>query len=88
MDGEAFVGHYCSTCGTTVGLAAGAEETLRCPGCGGPMQTAPVESDIRVLMNVSCDNCGSTVGMMCALGSKAVNCPSCGQPFIKRRSQA
>lgn len=79
MDGEVFIGHHCSVCGTTIGVSAGVGGSLSCPGCGGPMQASPGGPGVRVLANVSCKNCGTKIGMMCVVGTDSVNCPSCGK---------
>ena len=81
MDAEIFIGHHCPVCGTTIGISAGVGGPLRCPGCGGPMQAAPNGPDIHVLTNVKCKNCGSMFGMMSVVGTKSINCPSCGKPL-------
>lgn len=81
MDAEVFVGHHCPKCGTTIGLSAGVGGPLRCPGCGGPMQAAPGGPQVRALANVQCKSCGSRFGAMIVVGSKSINCPSCGKPL-------
>lgn len=79
MNGEVFIGHHCSVCGTTIGVSGGVGGPLNCPGCGGPMQAAPGGPSVRVLTNVSCKNCGTKIGMMSVVGTDSVNCPSCGE---------
>lgn len=82
MGGEIFVGHHCPKCGSTVALSAGVGGPLRCPGCGGPMQAASGGPDTRIIANVKCDNCGSIFGAISVVGSKSIECPSCGKPLL------
>jgi len=82
MEGEVFIGHHCPHCGTTIGLAAGVGGQLKCPGCGGPMQSAPGGPNMKVLTNVKCNNCGSMFGMISIVGSDSPKCPSCGKPLV------
>jgi len=79
MDAELFAGHHCPRCGSVVGLSVGVGGELRCPGCAGPMQTAPGGPNMRILTNVNCKNCGTRIGLLTVVGSDSLNCPSCGK---------
>ena len=77
---EVYFGHYCPKCGTTIGVAAAAGASLRCPGCGGPMQAARGGPEVHVLANVTCKQCHSAFGLLTIVGGP-LKCPSCGAPF-------
>ena len=77
MESNVFIGHHCPKCGTTVGVATAVGSSLKCPGCGGPMQAAPGGPSVKVLSNVKCKQCGSSFGVISVVGAQP-NCPCCG----------
>lgn len=79
-DLEVFVGHYCPSCKTSVGLYAGVGGLGKCPGCGGPLQAAHGGPKTRTLTNFTCPKCGFGVGLMVVQGGDA-SCPGCKAPI-------
>lgn len=75
---EVFVGHYCPSCKTSIGVYAIVGGKGACPGCGGPLQAASGGPKTRVITNFCCDSCGARVGMLSVVGGDA-KCPGCGK---------
>lgn len=71
------MGVYCPKCKITIGTYAVVGGNTSCPGCGGEMLPAPVETQTRVISNFKCD-CGMHIGHFSIVGGKA-NCPGCGK---------
>lgn len=79
MQADVFVGHYCPTCNSSIGMVTAIGGLPPCPGCGGPLQAAVGGPRTTSIANASCQ-CGVQIGLLTVVGGEAV-CPRCSRPF-------
>lgn len=72
VETDIYFGHFCPKCGTAIGTAVSVGGPLTCPGCGGPMTTAPGGPQTTSRANVECPSCHAKIGFIGVHGPDAV----------------